>query len=246
MSSAFNLFLYQPLFNLLVLIYVYMPGQDMGLAIIVLTILVKLLLYPFSKKSIKSQKELQEIQPKLNELKEKYKDNKDELGKATLNLYRENKINPLSSCLPVIIQLPFFIAIFRVLQRGLSQDSLALLYKFTPRPEFLRTEFLGLIDLSKPNIVFALLAAVSQFIQAKMLSSKRPEIKDKGARDEDFAAILNKQTLYIMPVLTLFIGIRFPSGLALYWFVSTLITILQQVYMFKFSSKVKTAGLDNI
>jgi YidC/Oxa1 family membrane protein insertase len=246
MSSAFNLFLYQPLFNLLVLIYVYMPGQDMGLAIIVLTILVKLLLYPFSKKSIKSQKELQEIQPKLNELKEKYKDNKDELGKATLNLYRENKINPLSSCLPVIIQLPFFIAIFRVLQNGLEQDSLALLYKFMPRPELLTTDFLSLIDLAKPNYILAFLAAASQFIQARMLSSKRPEIKDKGSKDEDFTAILNKQMLYVMPVLTFFIGIKFPSGLALYWFVSTLVTIAQQVYMFKYSAKIKTALPDNI
>jgi len=214
-----------------------MPARDMGLAIIALTIIVKLLLYPLSKKSIKSQKELQELQPKLNELKNKYKDNKDELGRATINLYKENKINPLSSCLPLLLQLPFFWAIFRVLRNGLSQSSMSALYSFIPHPETLVPSLFGILDLSKPSIVIAFLAAISQFVQAKMLSVKRPVVKDDAARDEDFAAIMNKQTLYMMPVITFFIGVKFPSGLALYWFVSTLLTIFQQIYIFKFSKK---------
>jgi YidC/Oxa1 family membrane protein insertase len=237
MSSIFHTILYQPLYNLLVLLYFIMPARDMGLAIIALTIIVKLLLYPLSKKSIKSQKELQELQPKLNELKNKYKDNKDELGRATINLYKENKINPLSSCLPLLLQLPFFWAIFRVLRNGLSQSSMSALYSFIPHPETLVPSLFGILDLSKPSIVIAFLAAISQFVQAKMLSVKRPVVKDDAARDEDFAAIMNKQTLYMMPVITFFIGVKFPSGLALYWFVSTLLTIFQQIYIFKFSKK---------
>ena len=120
-----------------------------------------------------------------------------------------------------------------VFRAGLSGQSLSLVYSFIYRPEFINTMSLGLIDLSKPNAVLAVLAGLAQFWQAKMMTTKRPEVKSAGAKDENMMAIMNKQMLYMMPALTVFIGLSFPGGLALYWLVTTLLTALQQLYLFK-------------
>ncbi|MCK5211168.1 membrane protein insertase YidC, partial [Candidatus Parcubacteria bacterium] len=110
----FQTFFYQPVLNLLVFLYNIVPGNDLGIAIILLTVVIKLLLLPLSKKSIKSQKALQDLQPQTEELKKKFKDNKEAMSKAMLELYKKNKVNPFSSCLPLIVQLPFLFAVFRV------------------------------------------------------------------------------------------------------------------------------------
>lgn len=233
MSNIFNVVFYRPVLNLLVFLYNIMPGHDIGLAIIIMTVVIKLILLPLSKQSIKSQKALQGLQPKINEIKKKYADNKEEQGRAMMQLYKEEKVNPFSSCLPLLIQLPFLWAVFQVFRAGLSGQSLNLVYYFIHRPEFINTISLGFVNLAKPNVVLAVLAGLAQFWQAKMLTVKRPEIKTSGAKDEDMMAIMNKQMLYIMPALTVFIGLSFPGGLALYWLVTTVLTALQQLYLFK-------------
>lgn len=233
MSEIFNIIFYQPILNLLVFLYNIAPGHDIGLAIIIMTAAIKLILLPLSKQSIKSQKVLQDLQPKINEIKKKYADNKEEQGRAMMQLYKQEKVNPFSSCLPLLIQLPFLWAVFMVFRAGLSGQSLNLVYSFIHRPEFINTVSLGFIDLAKPNVILAILAGLAQFWQAKMLTVKRAEIKTSGAKDEDMMAIMNKQMLYIMPALTIFIGLSFPGGLALYWLVTTLLTVLQQLYLFK-------------
>jgi YidC/Oxa1 family membrane protein insertase len=233
MSYLFRIIFYQPILNLLVWLYNVIPGHDLGIAIIVLTIIIKLVLFPLSRQSIKAQKSLQDLQPKINELKQKYTNNKEEMGKAMLTLYKDNKVNPLSSCLPLLIQLPFLWAVFRVFQVGLKNGSLDLVYSFISRPEVINSVSLGLVDLSKSNIILAILAGAAQFWQAKMMSTKKPAIQSAGSKDENMMAIMNKQMLYMMPVLTVFIGLTLPGGLTLYWFVTTLLTALQQLYMFK-------------
>ena len=233
MSAIFNTIFYQPILNLLVYLYNVIPGHDIGAAIIVMTAVIKLILLPLSKLSINSQKAMQELQPKLDELKKKYANNKEELGKAMMQLYKEEKVNPFSSCLPLIIQLPFLWAVFQVFRDGLGGKSLELVYSFVGRPEIINPISLGFIDLSKPNIILAVLAGLAQFWQAKMMVTKRPEVKDPGAKDEDLMAMMNKQMLYFMPILTVFIGLTFPGGLALYWLVTTLLTVAQQLYLFK-------------
>jgi len=233
MSEIFNAIFYQPILNLLVFLYNIVPGHDIGLAIIIMTVVIKLILLPLSKQSIKSQKTLQELQPKIDEIKKKYADNKEEQGRAMMQLYKQEKVNPFSSCLPLLIQLPFLWAVFMVFRAGLSGQSLNLVYSFIYRPEVINTISLGFIDLSKPNVVLAILAGLAQFWQAKMMTTKRPEVKGGGAKDENMMAIMNKQMLYMMPALTVFIGLSFPGGLALYWLVTTLLTALQQLYLFK-------------
>jgi YidC/Oxa1 family membrane protein insertase len=233
MSTGFHVIFYQPILNLLVFLYNIIPGHDIGLAIIAMTVIIKVVLLPLSKQSIKSQKALQGLQPKIDELKKKYVSNKEELGRAMMRLYKEEKINPFSSCLPMLIQLPFLWAVFIVFRDGLSNQALKGIYSFIPQPGAINSVSLGLLDLSKPNIVLAILAGAAQFWQAKMLSTKRPEVKGPGAKDEDMMAIMNKQMIYFMPILTVVIGMTFPGGLALYWLVTTLLTALQQLYLFR-------------
>ncbi len=233
MSSLFQVIFYQPILNLLVFLYKFVPGHDIGVAIIIMTVIIKLVLLPLSKQSIKSQKSLQDLQPKIDELKKKYANNKEELGRNMMQLYKQEKVNPFSSCLPLLIQLPFLWAVFRVFQDGLSNKLLDFVYPFIGRPDFINPVSLGFIDLSKPNVVLAVLAGAAQFWQAKMMTTKRPEVRGNGAKDEDMMAIMNKQMLYMMPILTVVIGLTFPGGLALYWLVTTLLTALQQLYIFK-------------
>lgn len=232
MIQLYNTILYQPLLNFLVFLY-NVAGHDLGIAIILLTLIIKLILYPLSRQSIKSQKALQDLQPKIEALKKQYKNEKEKQAKAMMELYRTEKVNPLSSCLPLLIQLPFLIAVYQVFQTGLNSASLSLLYPFIQNPGQLNAISFGFVDLAKPNIILAILTGAAQFWQTKMLSIKRPPKAMPGAKDEDMMAVMNKQMLYFMPVLTVVIGISLPAGLVLYWLVMTLLTALQQLVMFK-------------
>src|SRR3989344_1808032 len=156
MSHLFTPILYQPLLNLLVFFYTMVPAHDIGVAIVLWTIIIKLLLYPFSRQSIRGQRALQRLQPKLNEVKERYKNDREAQAKAMMALYKEEKVNPLSSCLPLLIQLPILLAVFQVFQSGLHNGSLDLLYPFVANPGNLNPISFGLIDLAKPNLVLAL------------------------------------------------------------------------------------------
>lgn len=238
MTYLYYNILLRPLFNLLVFVYNVIPGHDIGIAIIAMTVFIKLILYPISLKAIRSQKSLQELQPKLEEIKSKYKDKKEELAAEMMKLYKENNVNPFSSCLPLLIQLPILIAVYSVFQSGLSSQRFDLLYPFIANPGHINTVSLGLIDLAKASTYLAIGAAIAQFFQAKMMLSKQPE-KTKsgelipGSKDENMAAIMNKQMVYLMPLLTFWFGLKFPGGLSLYWLVSTLLQLLQQYIMFK-------------
>ena len=233
MSELFNLIFYQPILNLLVFFYNITPGNDIGLAIVALTVLIRLVSYPLNQQSIKSQKALRDLQPKIEEIKKKYAANKQEQGRAMMELYKAEKVNPFSSCLPLLIQFPFLIAVYYVFRDGLAgSKALDLVYPFIAKPEALNPITLGFFDLSKSSPVLAILAGIAQFWQVKMMSIQQPP-NIAGARDESMAAIMNKQMLYFMPILTVFIGFTFPGGLTLYWLVTTLLTGLHQLYVFK-------------
>lgn len=219
LTSVFNTLLYRPLFNGLILIYNIIP--DMGIAIILLTVLIRLLFAPLSKKSIQSQKAMTEIQPKMKELQKKYKDNKEEQVKEIMALYKENKVNPMSGCLPLLIQLPIIIALYRVFLSGMNVEQLNTLYGFVSRPQSLNIMFLGFINLAVAgNIIMALIAGISQFIQTKMMVPVK-----KGS---DMASIMSQQMVYMMPIFTVFIAWKLPTALALYWIVFTVFGIVQQ------------------
>lgn len=153
-----------------------------------------------------------------------------------MELYKENNVNPFSSCFPLLIQLPFLFAVFKIFRTGV-ENNLDLVYPFISRPEVINTMSLGVVDLSSPNVYLAVLAGLAQFWQARMVTTKKPAVQTPGSKDENMMAIMNKQMLFIMPAVTVFIGLSLPGGLTLYWFVVTLITVIQQLVVFKGKSK---------
>jgi len=233
MTSILTTLFYQPILNLVVFIYNLIPGGDLGVTIIVFAVVIKLILLPLSKKQLKSQKQLQELQPQIEEIKKKFKDNKEALSRETLKLYQKHKVNPFSACGTLLIQLPFLIAVFKVFRDNFSEKSLNLVYPFITQPESVHTIGFGFIDLSSPNVYLAILAGAAQFWQGKQMASKQKNKPAVPGKEDSMMNIMNKQMLYMMPALTVFIGLSLPGGLTLYWFATTLLTAFQQVYLFK-------------
>ena len=234
MLAFFHVLIYQPLYNILILFYNIIPGQDFGISIILITILLRTILVPLYKKQIESQKQLQALQPKIKALQERTKDNKEQQTKQLMELYKEHKTNPFSGCMPLVVQLIFLISIYRVLitisSNGLAADPNEL-YSFVANPGKINQFFIFLVDLTKPSIVIAALAAIAQYFQTKMLMATQQTSAPKKNDNEqpDIAQMMSKQMLYLGPFLTLFIGIKFPAGLSLYWLAGTLFMLAQQI-----------------
>lgn len=227
----FNAIFYKPIFNLLVFLYDVLPGQEIGLVIIVLTVIVKLVLWPFSAKALRSQRALTDLQPKVEALKKQYGDKKEELAKAMMDLYSSEKVSPFSSCLPILIQLPVLIALYQALSNGLKSEGFQQLYPFVAHPGTIKTAVLG-IDLAAKSALLAILAGITQFFQAKMMTTSRPPRGTPGGGDEETLAIMNKQMTYMLPLMTVVIGWSLPGGLSLYWLVNNLLAIAQQKWFF--------------
>jgi YidC/Oxa1 family membrane protein insertase len=216
-----------------VVLYNYIPGHDFGIAIIFLTIIIRLILYPISVKAVNSQKGLQKLQPQIQELQKKYKNDREKQALETLALYKKEKINPFSGLFLALIQLPILIALYQVFWNGLKSKELVSLYSFVLNPGQINPLFLYLIDLSKPNIILAILAGLTQYFQTKMLIPKG-DVKTSGQdKTADFSRVMQKQMLYFFPVFTVIILISLPSALGLYWTISGLFSIIQQYLIFK-------------
>jgi len=228
LGTVFKIILYQPLLNVLVILYLYLPGHDFGVAVIILTILIKLIFYPLGAKAIESQRALSVIQPKIKEIQQKWKDDKEKQTKEMMNLYRQEKINPFSGCLPILIQLPVLIALYRVFWIGLGPEQMTLLYSFIPPPGVINSMFLGIIDLANPNIILAVLAGILQFIQIKTSTTPIKIKKGSGVSDH-----MQKQMQFFMPVFMVVILFRLPSAIGLYWVTTTVFTIVQQYVILK-------------
>lgn len=233
--AIFNEILYRPLFNGLIFLYNTIPPHDFGVAIILLTIIIRLILYPLNQKAITSQKALGELAPQIKEVQKKYPTDKVKQSQALMELYKKNNINPASGCLPLLIQLPILIALYQVFLNGLKPESLSALYSFVGSPGQVDPMFLGLISLANANIALAILAGVFTFWQSKMMAGFQAPAASQGS---DFSAALNKQMLYFMPLFTVFIAWRLPAGLTLYWVVTTLAGVLQQYFVIKNHKKI--------
>ncbi len=230
----FNTILVYPLFNLLVAIYAFVA--DFGLAVIGLTILVRLVLWPLVTKQLHNQRAIQELAPEIAKIKEKAAGDRALEGQLTLEMYKEREINPYASFLPLLIQLPIFFALFLVLQDIVKTGEIAkITYPFLQNLPNVRDiiagtatfhpTLLGLIDLTKASAVLALLAALAQFVQTKQLTPKH--------QSNESQAQIMKIMLYTFPGITFIIGLQLPSALALYWLTSSLMAILQQYLVLK-------------
>lgn len=238
MSTLFHAFIYNPLYNALVFFYDALPVKDFGLAIVITTVLIKVIFYGLSKKQIESQKKMQEIQPKIKALQEQYKDDKEKQTRAIMECYKENKVNPFAGCLPLIIQLVFFIAFYRVIisftQHNFQVEG-ANLYSFVTNPGAVTALGFGFIDLVKAAPWLGALAALAQYFQTKMILPPTPPQKKEGEKldiAQDMAQMMGKQMLYLGPAMIFFFSFQFPAALSLYWLVSTLLSWGQQKLIF--------------
>jgi len=237
---------YQPIFNLLFGLVALIPGHSLGWAIVAVTLLIRVILLAPSAAAVRSQRELQALQPKIDEIRTKYKDQPDELNQKLLAVYQEHKVNPFGSCLPLLIQLPVLLVLYRVFLSGIHETNLNLLYSFVPNPGTLNTMFLG-VDLGHPSLVLAVIAGALQFLQTRQMMSKQQQLKDEknlpanekphGQKAEADAAKtaqdLSSKMVYVMPLLTIFIGATLPAALAIYWVVTTVFSIAQQWYLMR-------------
>ncbi|HED38167.1 MAG TPA: YidC/Oxa1 family membrane protein insertase [Ignavibacteria bacterium] len=259
LSSAFNTILYVPLYNVLILLTSIVPWADMGIAVVILTILIKLVILPLTHKSTKSQVRLRELNPEIKEIKNKYKD-KQEQAKKTMELYKKHGINPFSGCLVALVQLPIIIALYWVFLKGIKIDqSLILasehtagyihkallnqdiLYSFVHMPEIIKIKFIGLIDITEKSIVLAVLAGISQYFQIKlsMPMEGKPTLKNTGSIKDDLAQSMKFQMRYILPVFVAFFAYSISAAVALYWLTSNLFTIAHEIIVKKEVNNLK-------
>jgi YidC/Oxa1 family membrane protein insertase len=235
--------LYQPLYNLLIVLYNLAPWGGLGLSIILLTVFIKVLTLPLSFKSMKSQKEMQEIQPKIAAIKVEFKDDQEKLAKELMGVYKKHNVNPFAACLPTILQLVVFIALSKVLYDGINTVNAGALYPFVQNPEVMGHTFL-FMDLAAVSIPLAILAAAMQYFQARQMVQSRPPAvarENAASLDEDMTASMNRMTLIALPIIMLVMGVTtLPGGATLYIFVSSLLTYL--MYAVFITPKMKNAS----
>ena len=239
-SGFFSTVFYLPLYNALVLILSVVPGANVGVAIILLTLVVRGALLPLSHKSVTSQAKMRSLAPHLEKLKEKHKDDKQEQARKTMELYKEHGINPFSGCLLVLVQLPIIFALYFVFFKGLPSLNAEHLYSFVHLPTAVSMMFLGIL-LSKKSIIFAVFAAVTQYFQIK-LSIPPMAPAEKGAKPsfkDDFARSFNVQMRYMLPVIVFGISYSISAAVALYWTTSNLFSIAHELYVKRKAEEIK-------
>ncbi|KKU50270.1 MAG: hypothetical protein A3F53_01275 [Candidatus Zambryskibacteria bacterium RIFCSPHIGHO2_12_FULL_48_10] len=229
MSYLYHSFFFDPLYNSLIFLFQILPWADAGIVVVLLTILVRLILFPLSRKAVVTQVKMAEIGPELSAIKEKYKNNSEEQARKTLALYKEKGVNPFSGILVVIIQIPIILALYQIFLHFPEVNS-ALLYSFVSVPENINTTFLGLVDVSAKSAVIALLAAASTYFQ--FLASMKGQKESKGTSfGDNLTRSMQKQMKYFFPVLVFFISYNISGVIALYWLTTNLFSIAQELFV---------------
>lgn len=240
MKAFLKIILLKPLFNFLILLIFLMPSNNLGLAVILLTVIIRVAMLPLTKQLTRQQALMAKVKPEMDKIKEKYKDDKQAQAQALMAFYKKHNINPAGSCLPMILQLVILLVLYYVFRIGVSTARFDLLYSFTPRPDSINPNFLG-IDLSEPDLwVLPIITGVLQFIQSYQMIPKGPSDKS------DSSQALQKQMTYMFPVLTIVIARNFPAALPLYWSVSSIVSILQQKYILAQTKNMTMKEADEI
>ncbi len=227
----FHTLFYIPLYNALIFLTGSLWGS-VGLAVVGLTLLVKLVLAPLSHKAIVSQIEQKKLQPLLEALKKKYPDQKEQSVKI-MELYKEHKTNPFAGCLLIILQLPVIIALYQVFLSGTVINT-GELYSFIHVPEMVKTVFLGLDMSAKGSIILALLAGVSQFLQmhfSPAMQGTDVNVADDADMQTKMASSMTRSMKWTMPFMIAFFGYAVPGAVALYWIISNVVMIAQERFV---------------
>jgi len=223
----FNTILIRPLINFLVVLYNTAAFRDLGIAVILFVLIIKVVLYPLSKKALMSQIKMQKLQPKLKELQVKHKDNKEEQSKAMMGFWKENKVNPFSGCLPMLIQLPIILAIFHIFKTGIPSVSEGVLYTFVKNPGVINQFSLGFINLSiKGGIILAVTTGLLQFFQMKLTMSST---MSKSQDNKGGMAGMTKPLMYMLPLISVYFVLKFSAALGIYWLTLTGLSIIEHL-----------------
>lgn len=239
--------LVEPLFNALLFIYALIPGGDFGVAIIVLTAIVRLLMWPMVKKQVRQQKVMNELKPEIDQIKKKAKGDKQKESQLMMEFFKEKNVNPFASVGLILVQFPIFITLFFVLREIVQGNTVAettysFLQSLPPiqaiitNPDTFDPTLFGFFDMSEPHIVLALAAGLTQFVQARQMSSKEKDDTSKNQKqsknDSKTPAkappSTQKMLSNILPFAMVIIAMQLPSALAVYWTVGSLVAIGQQ------------------
>jgi len=240
-ATIFNEVFFRPLLNALVFLTGVLPSHDLGFAVIILTILVRFVLFPFTHHSIKAQTKMRSLEPEIARIRDEHKNNQEEQARRTMALYKEHGVNPFSGCVMLIIQLPLLIALYQVFLVGVG-DMNKYLYPFVSLPSSLDTIFLGVINLTEASIFLAALSGLTQFIQMKLAV---PTLVAKLAlpastqQKPDISRMMTAQMTYVMPGIIFVIGIQFPAAVSLYWTTMNLFAIVHEMIVRKKAETIR-------
>ncbi|MBT3881706.1 MAG: membrane protein insertase YidC, partial [Campylobacteraceae bacterium] len=204
----------KPMFLLLQYIHDYVGNW--GWTIVLVTILIKLILYPLSYKGMVSMNKLKELSPKIKEIQEKYKNDKQKSGAKMMEFYKKEGVNPMGGCLPIVLQIPVFFSIYRVLLNSIELKGAEWAFWITDLAEM------------DPYFVLPILMGITMYVQQLITPNQM--------QDE-----LQKKLFQFLPVIFTFFFLWFPAGLTLYWFINNLFTIAQQYYVNTLFAKAKVA-----
>jgi YidC/Oxa1 family membrane protein insertase len=230
---------YAPILNFFVGIIQYLPGHSLGIAIVIITIVVRLILLVPQHQMMISTKRMQEIQPKVKELQNKHKSDQAKMGMELMELYKQEKVNPLGSCLPLLIQTPILLVLYWVLSSIQDHSNYFYLYPIFQSFDVSKLDhiFLGMDLLAIGGVTAAILGVVvgvTQFLQiwlsqrrAVPLPEVKPEDRDPNSIMPD-PQMMNKFMLYVLPVVIAVSVLYFPIGVGIYWFIGTLFMLVQQ------------------
>jgi YidC/Oxa1 family membrane protein insertase len=225
----YSTFIFNPLYNVLVYLVGVIPGGDVGIAVIVLTLLLRLVLLPLSQKAQKTQAGMRMLQPQLDVLKKQHGANPQVHMMEMQKLYKEAGVSPFSSILLLLIQLPILIGLYQVFNYGtLTNVDATLLYSFISAPAAVATQFLGFIDMYSTSMILALIAGATQYWFASVMPV--PVVSDEKSFANDFAKSMQVQMKYVFPFLIAVVSYTTSAAIALYLIVSNLASIAQEVY----------------
>jgi|CXWL01.1.fsa_nt_gi YidC/Oxa1 family membrane protein insertase len=227
--SAFTTFLVEPIYNVFVALIAFIPGHDAGIAIIILTLIIRGIFFPTFAQAMRTQHAMKRVEGDIAEINKKHKDNPTERGRKTMELFREHQIRPFASILALLIQLPVFIALYAVfLREGFPDIALELLYSFTPLPQMVQPVFLGFLDLTHAHLIpLAIFTAAVQYVQSRISAGAMPT--NLPQEKAQLMLMQRQMLLYFLPFMMGFITYTLPAAAGLYLITNALVSVGQEL-----------------
>lgn len=238
MSFLWQDIIYRPILNALIFLFNTIAFHNFGLAIIYVTVLLRLVLYPLFHNAAKQQIAMQKIQPHIKKIQEVHKNDREKQAQALMELYKEHGVNPFTSMILLVIQIPVMLGLYWVVRSGLTPGNLSGLYSFIAQPQSINPLFLG-VNLAAPSILLIVLAALAQFFQARLAIYRNPDNKAPLSGPEKMA----RQMAFLGPLITIFVFYSLPAAVGLYWLITSIFSVGQQIIVNRHFKKGETAAI---